>query len=96
MTTIKVNGVNVEVNDGDELQVVATNVATEPTMDEAIETLEVKETLGSRIKALPWWKKAAALGGALAGGLFIASKFAPTEDDETDEEDEDETDEEEE
>lgn len=59
---------------------------------EEVNEPEAKETLGSRIKALPWWKKVLAVGGAIAGGTYIASKFAPTveEDEEDDDESEDE------
>lgn len=93
---IKINGTTVNVEENDEIEIEATNnvAAEQPTMDEVTDVLEAKETLGSKIRNLPWWKKAAAIGGALAGGAFIASRFSSSEPEE-DEDDEDETDEDE-
>jgi single-stranded DNA-specific DHH superfamily exonuclease len=93
--TIKVNGEVVNVEENDELEVTADVAAVEPEEDEVFEVLEAKETIGSKIRKLPWWKKAAAVVGAVAGGAYIASKFA-SKDDEDEEEEDNETEEDEE
>ena len=89
--TIKVNGEVVNVAENDELEVTADTAAVEP---KEAEVLEAKETIGSKIRNLPWWKKAVAVVGAAAGGAYIASKLGG-HDDENDEETEEETEDEE-
>lgn len=91
--TIKVNGEVVNVEENDELEVTTDVTAAE--LDEAVEVLEAKETLGSKIRNMPLWKKAVAVVGAVAGGAYIASKLGG-HDDEDDEETEEETEENEE
>lgn len=90
--TIKVNGEVVNVEENDELEVATDVAAAEP---KEVEVLEAKETIGSKIVNLPWWKKAVAFVGAAAGGAYIISKLGghdepedEEEDNETEEEDE--------
>lgn len=87
--TIYLNGKEIDVEEGDELKVEAATPA-ETTEDEEVETTETKETLGSKIKNLPTWKKLAAGAAAVAGGLWLKGKLTSTDDEDEEDENEDE------
>lgn len=89
--TIYLNGKQIEVEENDEVRV----EEAKPRISEnvGVETLEAKETLGSKLRSLPSWKKLAAATAAIAGGIWLKKSLFSDDDQEDDEEEDDETEE---